>query len=246
MKFNILKQRIHGDYNMDICDSKNLQPDYEGTDIVSRGCAGRFAIPHDYVQKVDPMLQTLLSKVLITQAESVYHTKRIHYVGYSELFDPTSPTTITPEYFIKITVRTTPEMRNALDKRNVPKAIVVSLNNIGKKLVTTAQEGIKKSPKRHKLYFYPGVGWVRSSIPHTYPANQSGRLRRSVAHKTSGYRMKFGASADYAKYLQQTDSPEKRSRWVKIAPRPLLTLSHNENKAQFGDIIQDDFERITQ
>ena len=42
--------------------------------------------------------------------------------------------------------------------------------------------------------------------------------------------MTFGFSqrAPYAKYLQQTDSPNKKAVWKKIAPRPALTLAHKE------------------
>jgi phage gpG-like protein len=133
----------------------------------------------------------------------------------------------------------------ALDHRLVPHAITAGLKDIGTNLVKTAKRGISDSPKTHKLYFYPGLGYVRSSQPHTYPAYQSGRLRRSISYKINGYKMSFGAKQYYAKYLQQTNSPEERSRWVKIAPRPFLTLSHNENRSKFGSIMEDNFEKLT-
>lgn len=136
--------------------------------------------------------------------------------------------------------------RRALSRNRAQKAIKMGIREIGEVLVETAKDGIESSPKTHKLYYYPGLGWVMSSKPFTYPADQTGRLKRSVITKTSGYTMWFGVTkqADYAKYLQQTDSPEQRSNWVKIAPRPMLTLSHNQNKNSFGDRMVDNMEKM--
>jgi len=146
---------------------------------------------------------------------------------------------------IKIKEIVSPSTLRAMNPRNIQKSITVSLKEIGEKLVKTAKDGIKTSPKTYKRYFYPGIGYVRSSRPGTYPADQSGSLRRSVATRTEGYRMYFGAKKDYAKYLQQTNSPEKLSTWIRIAPRPFLTLAHNQNAPQFGDIMEENINKLT-
>lgn len=135
-------------------------------------------------------------------------------------------------------------MKRALDPRRLSKVINVTLKDIGNTLVKTAKEGIKKSPKNYRLYFYKGKGFVRSSSPGTYPADQTGKLKRSINKEITGYQMKFGAAEEYGKYLQQTDDPEKQAIWVKIAPRPFLTLSHNQNKNKFGDIMEDNFKKL--
>ncbi|RLC69261.1 MAG: hypothetical protein DRH97_00180 [Chloroflexi bacterium] len=117
--------------------------------------------------------------------------------------------------------------------------------SIGKQLVIACMVGISQSPKTGKVYYYKGVGKTRASRAGAYPANQSGKLRNSVKFRVHGLSMfKFGAEADYAKYLQQSATPDgsKRAGTGKIAERPLLTLAHDSVKKNFIKLMRNEVE----
>jgi hypothetical protein len=133
----------------------------------------------------------------------------------------------------------TPEMHKALDGKNYYNGMVNGLQMTGGLLVNEARQGIINSPKTYKVYYINGRR-TKSSQPYTYPANQTGRLRKSIRNTTNGLQMRFGAStsAPYAKYLQKTDGPFKKDPvWTRVAPRPVLTLAHRSVSPKFQSVM---------
>lgn len=115
-------------------------------------------------------------------------------------------------------------------RRQVRAGMKLGLRTIGRRLVSTAQKGVMNPPKSGRFYIIGGRTH-QASAPGEYPAERTGRLRRSINFRMpSGTEMRFGAEAPYSPFLQQTDHPDGVASWRKIAPRPFLTNSHNENK----------------
>ncbi len=140
----------------------------------------------------------------------------------------------------------TPAMQNALRGETYVGGMIDGLKFIGKKLADTAREGILKAPKVFRVYYINGKRTM-SAVPGEYPANQTGKLRDSIQSITKGQEMRFGASdsAPYAKYLQQTDSPLKKAVWVKMPPRPMLTIAHKKVAPKMqGDMLTSVLRRV--
>lgn len=110
-----------------------------------------------------------------------------------------------------------------------------SNKRIARQLVKTAQMGIRNSPKIGNKYWYKGFGKTKASLEGAYPAKQTGKLSRSLKFRIENSRwFRFGATADYAKYLQWSEDPTKRPR---KRERPFLTKAHNANKKHFKKIM---------
>lgn len=84
------------------------------------------------------------------------------------------------------------------------------LNSASKNIVKITKDAIKNPPKTGIKY--PNLR-VRSSRAGEFPANQTGKLRRSVGYQLQGVTRSFiGANAHYARYLAfGTRKIEKRA-----------------------------------
>lgn len=139
---------------------------------------------------------------------------------------------------IIVDTRIDSEVIKALKPQNAIRGIQQGLTEIGKNLVKSAEDGIKNPPKTGRLYRIRGGRTHQASAPGQYPAEITGKLRRSLGSNVNNLIMEFGADTKYAPILQQFDTPLKTSsNFKKIAPRPFLTLSHNENKDEFIPIM---------
>ena len=128
-------------------------------------------------------------------------------------------------------------MRKDLSGIHEKRGQLNAAKNIAKKLRHTGMAGIKNSPKVGDRYYMKGVGYTRSSAPGTYPANQTGKLRRSLKFRIeNSHWFRFGATADYAKYLQRSDDPTKPID-VSGGERPPLTLAHRANEKNFKKMM---------
>lgn len=77
------------------------------------------------------------------------------------------------------------------------------LFRIGKLLKETANQGILRTSKTGQVYKYKNRNY-RASAPGEYPANRSGRNRRSIAFNVVGKEsMNFGAGAKYSPFLER-------------------------------------------
>lgn len=112
---------------------------------------------------------------------------------------------------------------------------VLANKTIGGKLVKTAMRGIANSPKTGGVYVHKRIGPTRASQVGTYPADQSGQLRKSISFKRKdsinlevGSENMSNESFQYAKALQ-SDSLNGLSK----LNRPFLSLAHRENEKNF-------------
>lgn len=134
----------------------------------------------------------------------------------------------------------TPEMARSLSNKSFYNGFRLGLKDIGGELEETAQEGIRNPPKSGRFYVLKGGRLHQASAPGEYPAERTGDLRKSIGTKVSGLQLRFGAEEEYAKFLQQADSPLKtQSTGTKIKARPFLTLSHRSNAPGFQPIMRD-------
>lgn len=147
--------------SMDIFDSVKSQECTNRSDIISRGCVGKFAVPHEYVDKVDPMLQTLLARVLVVQAHSSYHDSRIHYVGYSYLFESTLDGSTPPDYIIKVVIKMIPEHIPEVQASKWIEEKCVALNEIRDDKVFYARSAMKN-------HYYHGTPVKNDNIEKQY------------------------------------------------------------------------------
>ncbi|PNX51996.1 MAG: hypothetical protein BV456_00960 [Thermoplasmata archaeon M8B2D] len=77
-----------------------------------------------------------------------------------------------------------------------------SLYEIGKMLVKQTSDNILHTKKTGILYRYKSRR-IRASAPNEFPANRSGRNRKSIQFHVLGKRsMIFGADAPYSKFLE--------------------------------------------
>ena len=124
-----------------------------------------------------------------------------------------------------------------LNPENAIRGMQEGMDEIGKNLVRTAQEGIKNPPASGRIYIINGRAHQASSAGQ-YPASVTGKLMNSISHEVDSLTMEFGSDSPYAPFLQQFKTPRQRvSKWKKIAPRPFQTLSHEENKGDFVKIM---------
>lgn len=124
-------------------------------------------------------------------------------------------------------------MRRELSGRNEKRGQLSAARNIARNLKRTGQAGIKGSPKVGGRYYYSGIGYTNASKAGTYPAKQTGRLGRSLKFRIENSTwFRFGATAEYAKYLQWSDDPTKPID-AGGGERPVLTLAHNANEKHF-------------
>ncbi len=138
---------------------------------------------------------------------------------------------------IILNTRVDNDLQRSIDPVRAYRGIQEGLEEIGKELVDTARDGIKSPPKTGRIYIINGK-WHQASAAGEYPANLSGALQESLSHRVENLTMEFGADTKYAKILQQFDTPRKTKGIFKSIPaRPFLTLSHNENKADFVPIM---------
>ena len=107
------------------------------------------------------------------------------------------------------------------------------LNTACKNIVKTTKENIKNPPKTGKKY--PNLR-VRSSKAGEYPANQTGKLRRSVGYQLQGTTRAFiGAGAYYAQYLAFGTR--------KMAKRAFIGTVINENISKTYDNISSEINK---
>jgi HK97 gp10 family phage protein len=91
----------------------------------------------------------------------------------------------------------------------------------GKDFQATAKEEIKRK-KTGRVYKYKGRK-IAAGAPNDYPANRSGRNRRSVDFKVhGGDEMEFGAGETYSPFLERGTA--------KMAKRPFLKPSIKKNE----------------
>lgn len=92
----------------------------------------------------------------------------------------------------------------------------------GKLIEKTTKENIKNPPKTGKKYKNLRL---RSSRAGEYPANQTGKLRRSIGYQVQGTKRLFvGARANYASFLA-------------------FGTSKMEKRAFIGNVIKDNIEK---
>ena len=117
--------------------------------------------------------------------------------------------------------------KRAFKKRNIKTAMTAGMRELGKKVTDEAKYGILNSPRGYKEYGVV-VNNVRitreSSYPNTYPADQTGDLRRSIGYRHPGSQlMEVYADVYYAGWV------EEGHMWGRtyIEPRPFLTTADN-------------------
>ena len=92
-----------------------------------------------------------------------------------------------------------------------------TLFEIGKLFDKELRDGIKNPPKSGKYYSKNGRR-VRASKAGEYPANRTGRLRKSSNFRVvTDRKMIVGLTASYAKFLEEGT--------VRMEPRPMLELT---------------------
>ncbi len=131
------------------------------------------------------------------------------------------------------------DLSKGFDKAMSPGGARIGIINgsvrIGNALVDAIQEGIRGGPATGRIYNFRGRKH-QASAPGEYPANRTGDLAGSIKSKLLNA-TSFEVGSDgisYAPILQQFPSPDVRSSdWSKIAPRPFLTLAHDQVEPQF-------------
>lgn len=101
------------------------------------------------------------------------------------------------------------------------------LNTFCKMLVKNTKDAIKNPPKTGVKY--PQLR-VRSSAPNEYPANQTGKLRRSVGYEIDGYTRAVLGSTQYYSYFLALGTR-------KMKKRAFIDRQMKENMAIGYDII---------
>lgn len=120
-----------------------------------------------------------------------------------------------------------------LDGGNAYRGIQNANKHISVALIKTAQKGVKNPPSTGRIYIINGRAH-KASAQGEYPANRSGRLKKSIKADHDKLEFEFGSDISYAVYLQQYKTAQDRSSgWKKIAPRPFLTLAHDAVKGNF-------------
>ena len=138
-----------------------------------------------------------------------------------------------------VTVNISDSMERAMDIRRSQVAVLQGMKLAGLAMKKTIKAGIKGGPKTGRIYNFKGRKH-RSSAPGEYPANRSGALLKSISFRVENATKLEVGSQDikYAPILQQFKTPTQRtSNWRKIAPRPFLTLAHDENAPFFPMIM---------
>jgi phage gpG-like protein len=136
-------------------------------------------------------------------------------------------------------------MTKALNHNLAWRGIQKGNTAIAKKLVKTARAGIRKPPKTGRVYTINGRTH-RASAQGQYPANFTGDLQKSVHFEENDLEFGFGADTKYAPILQQYENAQQRnSMWVKIAPRPFLTLAHDTVMKDAESIMETSFKKVT-
>jgi HK97 gp10 family phage protein len=106
----------------------------------------------------------------------------------------------------------------------------VGLFQVGKFVVKVARDGIKTGPKTGRVYKFKSRN-KRASSPGEYPANRTGKLRRSVDFTVEGFKkMRFGAGKEYGKFL------ETGTR--NMEPRPTLKKTVDKTASATKNILQ--------
>src|SRR5689334_20541907 len=98
-------------------------------------------------------------------------------------------------------------------ERAIPHAWDEGGSLLAKRLHTLLTTGTRTG----RRYMHRGQA-ITASAPGEPPAKRSGRLSRSIEHRTSGLKMEFGETALYAGYLEKGTRNKDGS--VRIAPRP--------------------------
>lgn len=105
----------------------------------------------------------------------------------------------------------------------------------GDQLKSRANEQIKARPKNGRLYRIKGRRH-RASAPGESPANRTGTYRRSINYQIRGWRqMEFGASADYAGFL------ERGTR--RMEPRPGLQNAIDVEQNHIVSILENEIRK---
>jgi len=96
------------------------------------------------------------------------------------------------------------------------------LYRVGKKNLKDIRNGIKNPPKTGRFYNFKGRR-KRASAPGEFPANRTGRLRRSTDFSVQGSkRMIIGAKAFYGPFLEEGTQI--------MEPRPFLIRVIRDNE----------------
>lgn len=97
---------------------------------------------------------------------------------------------------------------------------------LGRDLMKTSKDGMKKGPKSGKTYTITKNGRRQNhtaSAPGEYPANLTGETSRGIRFEVRGSRqLVFGAQSEWAPYLERGTS--------RMAPRPFLYKSIRANE----------------
>lgn len=103
----------------------------------------------------------------------------------------------------------------------VRRGIRTAYFRIGHDLVTASRRYVLEGPKSGHIYLVRdrrargGYRRHQASAPSESPANLTGFLRRSITYQQHGYaRMRFGARAEYAPWLENGSE--------RVKPRPFL------------------------
>lgn len=135
-----------------------------------------------------------------------------------------------------IEIKQDPENRTVYLKidnitRDTRRGIRQAYFHIGKTLKSYASKKIIDGPKSGKTYvIYKAKKKVRhiASAPGEFPANESGKLRRSLNFKVRGWQeLEFGAATEYARALELGSS----KRNLEARPYLLPSIKDNEGKA---------------
>lgn len=136
-------------------------------------------------------------------------------------------------------------MQKALSEHIAIRGIQLGNKQIGLGLKREGKRGITQGPKSGRLYIINGK-LHRASAPGEYPANLTGKLKKSIDFEQDQLEMEFGADTKYAPILQQYEDANQRSSiFTKIAPRPFLTLAHDNESPKFVAKMYASFAKVT-
>ncbi|MEM7522565.1 MAG: HK97-gp10 family putative phage morphogenesis protein [Pseudomonadota bacterium] len=115
-----------------------------------------------------------------------------------------------------------------IDLQHAPRlweeGVTEALHDIGQIASKEARRLIRQGPKTGRVYVRRGQRH-QASAPGQSPAEDTGRLSRSVGYRVRGSRqLAVGAQASYAAFL------ERGTR--KMAPRPFILAAANNTAAQ--------------
>jgi len=94
------------------------------------------------------------------------------------------------------------EIKISGSRSDIQRGVLDAFYEIGRMNQRFLRKSILKRNKTGRLYKFRGR-LHRASAPGEFPANRSGKLRKSVDYKVRSNQMEFGVSEDYGKYLEE-------------------------------------------